>query len=150
MSLQSGLPERVRPWYLLDAAAFLVGAGASVRHTAHGFDGVADLSLIVISSLSLLATVTAVVSGLFAVFVLRVTVGNLWGYAVEYANAGGQWSDPPFLVPVGGGLVAVAATYVVTGSPATAAWAGFWAFVVVAGVVAAVVSFAAGYQDSLS
>ena len=147
MSLQSALADRLRPWYLLDAAAFLVGVVGSIQRASPGVDGLTDLSLIAITGISLLAAVTAVVSGLFAVIIFRVTVGNLWGYAVEYANAGGQWSDLPFLAPVGGGLVAVTATYAVTGRLGAAAWAGFWAFVVVAGVVAAV-SFAAGYRDS--
>ena len=96
----------------------------------------------------LLATVTTVVSGLLTVVVVRFTVGNLWGYAVEYANAGGRWSDLPFLASVGGGVAAVTATYAVTRSLGAAAWAGFWMLVILAGVVAA--SFAAGYQESSS
>lgn len=140
MSLQSALSDRFRPWYLVDTAAFLFGAGESIRRASPAVDGLTDLSLI--------ASVAGVVSGLLAVFVVRFTLGNLWGYAVEYANAGGQWSDLPFLVPVGGGFVAVAATYAVTESLAAAAWAGFWMFVIVAGAVAVAVSFAAGYQKS--
>lgn len=148
MSLQSALSDRFRPWYLVDTTAFLFGAGGSIRRASPGVDGLTGLSVIAITGLSLLTIVTAVVSGLLAVVVARFTLGNLWGYAVEYTNAGGQWSDLPFLVPVGGGFAAVAATYAVTERLATAAWAGFWMFVIVAGVAAVVVSFAAGYQES--
>ena len=148
MSLQSALSDRVRPWHLLDVAAFLFGAGSSIRRTSPGVGELTDLSLVAITGISLLTTVTAVASGLLAVVVLRFTVGTLWGYAVEYANAGGQWSDTPFLVPVGGGLVAVVAAYAATESLGTAAWAGFWTFVAAAGVVAVAVSFAAGYRET--
>ncbi|WP_049987215.1 hypothetical protein [Halobellus rufus] len=142
MSLHSALPDRFRPWYLLDVAAFLLGAVGSIQRSVSGFG---DLP-----SLTPVASVGAVVSGLFAVVVLRFTVGNLWAYAVEYANAGGQWSDLPFLAPIGGGLAGVAVTYAVTTSLGAAAWAGFWTFAVVAGVVAVAVSFAAGYEESTS
>jgi hypothetical protein len=140
MSLQSAIRDRFRPWHLLDVGAFLLGAGGSIRRTVSGFDEFA--------SLTAFAAVTAVVSGLFAVVVLRFTLGNLWGYAVEYVNAGGQWTDLPFLVPVGGGLAAVAVTYAATTSLGAAAWAGFWTFAVAAGVVAVAVSLAAGYSEA--
>lgn len=148
MSLQSTLSERIRPWHLLDAAAFLFGAVGSIQRASPAVDELADISLTAITGISLFTAVTAVASGLFAVVVLRVTVGALWGYTVEYANAGGEWSDPLFLVPVGGGLVAVVATYAVTGSLGAAAWAGFWTFALAAGAVAVAVSFAAGYRES--
>ncbi|WP_336025021.1 hypothetical protein [Halobellus salinisoli] len=140
MSLQSALRDRFRPWYLLDIAAFLFGAVGSIQRSVSGFG---DLP-----SLTPFAAVSAIIAGLLAVVVLRFTVGNLWGYAVEYANAGGQWSDLPFLVPVGGGVAAVVLTYAVTTSLGAAAWAGFWTFAVVAGAVAIAVSFAAGYRES--
>ena len=148
MSLQSALSDRLRPWYLLDIAAFLFGAVGSIQRANPGVDRFTDLSLIAVTGISLLAAVTAVASGLFAVVVLRVTVGALWGYAIEYAKAGGQWSDLPILVPAGGGLVAAAATYAVTARLGAAAWAGFWMFTLAAGVVAVAVSFAAGYRES--
>ncbi|WP_144903557.1 hypothetical protein [Halobellus captivus] len=140
MSLQSALRDRFRPWYLLDVAAFLFGAGGSIWRTVSGFDE--------LDALTTFTAVTAVVYGLLAVVVLRFTVGNLWSYAVEYANAGGRWSDLPFLVPVGGGLAVVAVTYAVTESLGAAAWAGFWSFAVIAGVVAVAVSLAAGYREA--
>jgi len=139
VSLQSTLRDRFRPWYILDVAAFLIGATGSVWRARSGFGELAPLTPF--------SSVTAVVSGLFAVVVLRFTVGNLWGYAVEYANAGGQWSDLPFLVPVVSLLASVGVTYAITNSLGAAAWAGFWTFVVVAGAVAVAVSFAAGYSD---
>lgn len=140
MSLQSTLRERFRPWYLLDIAAFLLGALGTLWRTVSGFGGSEPLNPFL--------GVIAVVSGLFAVVVLRFTLGNLWGYAVEYANAGGQWTDTPFLVTLGGGLGAVVLTYAFTSSLGAAAWAGFWSFAVVAGVVSVAVSFAAGYEES--
>ena len=148
MSLQSALSDRRRPWYLLDAAAFLFGAVGSIQRASPSVNELADLSLVAITGVSLFAAVTAVVSGLLAVVVFRFTAGTLWGYAVEYANAGGQWSDLPVLAPIGGGLIATAATYAVTERLAAAAWAGFWTFALAAGVVAVAVSFAAGYRDS--
>ena len=148
VSLQSALSDRVRPWHLLDVAAFLFGAVGSIQRATPGVDGLTGLPVVAITGISLLAAVTAVVSGLFAVVVLRVTVGSLWGYAVEYTNAGGQWSDRPLLVPVGSGLVAVVATYAVTERLGAAAWAGVAAFALAAGVVAVAASFAAGYRDS--
>ena len=72
----------------------------------------------------------AILTGLFAVVLLQFTVGNVWGYAVEYANAGGSWTDLPFLVPFGAGL-----------------WVGFWAFVVVAAVTAVGVWFRTGLAE---
>jgi len=138
MSLHQRFRDRLRPWYLLDLAAFLVGAGSSLWRNSSGFEIVPPL----------FALVTAAVSGLLAVVVLRFTLGNLWGYAVEYANAGGQWSDLAFLVPVGSGLAGVVVTYAVTTDLGAAAWAGFWTFAVVAGVVAVAVSFAAGYRGT--
>ncbi|RLM57207.1 hypothetical protein DVK02_05335 [Halobellus sp. Atlit-31R] len=138
MSLHRRFRDHLRPWYLLDAAAFLFGTGSSLWRDTAGFE----------TALTPFALVTAVVAGLFAVLVLRVTVGNLRGYAVEYANAGGRWSDLAFLVPVGGGLAGVVVTYAVTTDLGAAAWAGFWLFVAVAGVVAVAASFLAGYRGS--
>jgi hypothetical protein len=143
MSLQSAVRDRLRPWYVLDVAAFLLGGVGGLRRGTSGTT--ADLPSAVFDPYT---AVMAVVYGLLAVLVLRFTVGNLWAYAVEYANAGGQWSDLPFLVPVGGGLAAVAITYAATTDLGAAAWAGFWTFAAVAGIVAVAVSFAAGYRDS--
>ncbi|ESP88206.1 hypothetical protein K933_10360 [Candidatus Halobonum tyrrellensis G22] len=90
------------------------------------------------------------INGLFAVVLFQFTVGNVWGYAVEYRNAGGRWSDLPFLAP----FVAAAAwglfAFVVTESPGAAAWSAFWGFVVVAAVTALVVQLLLGYRESES
>ncbi|MGQ4557074.1 hypothetical protein [Halobellus sp. GM3] len=139
MPLHQRVRDRFRPWYLLDVAAFLVGAVGSLRRAASGLEEQAATTTH--------TSVVAVAAGLLAVVVLRFTVGNLWGYAVEYVNAGGQWSDLPFLLPVGSGLAAAALAYAVTSNFGAAAWGGFWAFVVAAGVVAIAVSFAAGYRE---
>ena len=140
MPLHRRVSDRLRPWYLLDVLAFLFGASSTLWRAADGFGELAVLTP--------LAAVTAGASGLFAVVVLRFTVGNLWAYAVEYANAGGQWTDLPFLVPVGSGLAGLLLTYATTSNLGAAAWAGFWAFVVAAGVVAAAVSLAVGYSEA--
>ena len=145
MSLQSAARDRLRPWYALDVAAFALGSVGGLRRGGSGTT--VDLTSAVLDPYSV---VIAVVYGLLAVLVLRFTAGNLWAYAVEYVNAGGQWSDLPFLVPVGGGLGAVAITYAVTTDLGAAAWAGFWTFAAVAGIVAVAVSFAAGYRDTAS
>jgi hypothetical protein len=138
MSLQSAVRDRFRPWYVLDVAAFLFGFGGSLERSA----GAA-----VLPSLEPFDVVVATVVGLFVVVIFRLTVGNLWAYAVEYANAGGQWTDLPFLVPIGGGVTAAAVTYAATADLGAAAWAGFWTFAVVAGIVAIAISFAAGYHN---
>jgi hypothetical protein len=94
------------------------------------------------------AVLRAVLSGLLGLVLFQFTVGNVWGYAVEYHNAGGAWTDPPFLAPflaagVGGTVVAVR-----TGSAGLGAWVAFWAFVVVAAVVALGAWFVAGYRGA--
>ncbi|WP_435184470.1 hypothetical protein [Halobellus sp. EA9] len=136
MSPRSILPDEFRPWYLLDAAAFVLGVGTWLRRSTRS---TADLL-----ALDPLALAVSGVSGLFAVFVLRVTLGNVWGYAAEYANAGGQWSDLPFLATIGSGAAAAVLTYGATTSLGAAAWAAFWTFVVAA-LVGVALQFAAGY-----
>ncbi|AEN05676.1 hypothetical protein [Halolamina sp.] len=124
--------------------AFLLGAG--VQFAWRGSP----------SGLALPDLLTALLAGLFAVVLLQFLVGNVWGYAVEYTNAGGSWTDGPFLVPfVVGLLVAVAVLLVnpgMTTGPVVAAvlWSGFWAFVLAAVVVAVVVRFYVGYNDGRS
>jgi hypothetical protein len=95
-----------------------------------------------------LPVLTAVIGGLFGLVVFQFTVGNLWAYAVEYHNAGGSWTDPPFVAPFAVAVVAGAATYVFLADAAAAAWAAFWTFAVAAGVVAVVVNAAAGYREA--
>jgi hypothetical protein len=90
----------------------------------------------------------AVVSGLFALVVFQFTVGNVWGYAVEYRNAGGRWSDSVFVAPFAVATLAAVALAVSTGDVWAGVWLGFWVFVVAAGVVAAGVWFAVGYRRS--
>ncbi|MFB6252520.1 MAG: hypothetical protein ABEI27_12705 [Halobellus sp.] len=140
MALPRPLPDEFRLWYLLDVAAFVVGVWTWFRQSS---DSVADLL-----SLDPLLIALATVSGLLAVFILRVTVGNLWGYAVEYANAGGEWTDLPFLATFGIGAAGAIVAYVATSSLGTAAWAGFWTFAFGAVGVGIVVHLATGYREA--
>lgn len=122
-------------------ATFLVGATVSLSRA----DAVTPWSAFV-----------AVLAGLLAVVLLQITVGNVWGYAVEYANAGGSWTDPPFLAPFAlAGLVAVAVLLVNPGRQSwpvvgAALWSAFWGFVVAAAIVALVVRFYTGYAEGRS
>jgi hypothetical protein len=90
----------------------------------------------------------AVLSGLFGLVIFQFTVGNVWGYAVEYYNAGGSWTDLPFLTPFVAAGVTGIVTAVYTGSVGAGAWVAFWAFVVVAAVVALGAWFVAGYREA--
>lgn len=135
------LRDRLRPWYGLLALTFLVGFGFSL----------AEVEQIAVNN-----AMFAVISGLVAVVVLQFTVGNVWAYAVEYANAGGSWTDTPFVLPfVVAGLVAVT-VLLVTAGPTTAAvlwaalWSGFWGFVATAAVVALTVRVYTGYREAQS
>jgi hypothetical protein len=99
-------------------------------------------------ALTAVTAVRALVAGLFGLVLFQFTVGNVWGYAVEYHNAGGSWTDPPFLAPfvlagVGGGVAAV-----VEGSVAVGAWVAFWLFVVAAAAVTAGAWLVVGYRDA--
>ena len=96
------------------------------------------------------AAFRAVLFGLLAVVVFQFTVGNVWGYAVEYANAGGSWTDAPFLAPFAVAAGAIVTVFLAVGRPFSALWTGFWAFVLTAAVVAVVVRFYAGYRDGRS
>jgi hypothetical protein len=125
------LHERLRPWHGVLLAVFLAGTALMLWRA---------------ESLTTRTALSAVLSGLFGTVIFQFTVGNVWGYAVEYHNAGGQWSDWPFLLPfvaAGGSGVAIA---VVTDSVAAGAWAAFWAFVVAAGLVAIGAWLVVGYR----
>lgn len=140
MSLHRRARDRVRPWYLLDALAFLFGAASlsDVRPAAI-LRGVLPDTLVLVE---------AVVSGLLGVIILRLTLGNAWGYAVEYVNAGGSWTDGPLWAPAAAGTVAGVASYAATTNLGAAVWTGFWTFAFAAGAAAVAVSFAAGYRDA--
>lgn len=137
VSLHHQLHDRLRPWHGLMLAAFFVGAGVSL------VESTPDLAAV-----SLDRAFLAVLSGLFAVVVFQFTVGNVWGYAVEYVNAGGSWTDPPFLAPFALAGVAGVAAGAWTGEVAVGAWAAFWAFVVGSAVVAVGAWVAVGYRES--
>jgi len=126
------LRDRLRPWHALMVAVFLIGTGVSLLRTGAVTSG---------------ALLRAVLSGLFGLVLFQFTVGNVWGYAVEYHNAGGEWTDLPFLAPFVAAATAGVAVGVGTGSAAVGAWTAFWAFVVVAAVVALGAWFVAGYRE---
>lgn len=94
-------------------------------------------------------------SGLLAVVVFQFTVGNVWGYAVEYRNAGGRWSDWAFLAPVlltalaGAAVAAVRLGDDATLSSALVAggWAAFWVFVACAAVLYVATWLRVGYRE---
>ena len=125
------LRDRLRPWHGVMLAVFAVGT---------------SISLLRAGIVTVETALRAVLSGLLGLVVFQFTVGNVWGYAVEYHNAGGAWTDPPFLAPfVAAGVAGVA---VRTGSAGLGAWVAFWAFVVVAAVVALGAWFVAGYRGA--
>ncbi|ADQ66536.1 hypothetical protein C499_02227 [Halogeometricum borinquense DSM 11551] len=114
-------------------AVFLAGFALSLQDTPLGRD----------------SAFVAVISGLAAVVAFQFTVGNIWGYAVEYYNAGGSWTDLPFLTPFVAAIAVGAVTYFrIDPVLGAAAWAAFWTFIVVAGIVAVVTQFSAGYRES--
>jgi hypothetical protein len=124
------LRDRLRPWHGVMLVVFVVGTSVALLRTG---------------------TVTgdtafrAVLSGLFGLVVFQFTVGNVWGYAVEYHNTGGSWTDVPFLTPF---VAAGVATGVTTGSVGVGLWVAFWAFVIVAALVAVGAWFVTGYRET--
>ncbi|ELZ78438.1 hypothetical protein C455_12163 [Haloferax larsenii JCM 13917] len=132
MSLQHRLREWFRPWYALVFAVFVAGTAWSLRGQPLG------LSSILI----------AVTGGLLGAVVFQFTVGSVWAYIVEYANAGGRWTDGPFLAPFTIGIATGAVTYVYDASVGAAAWAAFWSFAVSAAALAVIAQFYAGYRES--
>jgi len=127
------LRDRLRPWHALMVVVLLAGIGVSLSRA----DAVTGAT-----------AVRALVSGLFGLVIFQFTVGNVWGYAVEYRNAGGSWTDRPFLAPfVTAGLAGVAAG-VWTGSPGAGAWVAFWVFVLVAAAVAVGTWMLVGYRGT--
>jgi len=128
------LRDRLRPWHGVMLVVFLVGSSVSLTRA----DAVTTATVM-----------RAVLSGLLGLLVFQFTVGNIWGYAVEYHNAGGEWSDLPFLVPFVAAGVAGVGVVVRTGSAGLGAWVAFWAFVIVAAVVALGAWFLAGYRGAV-
>jgi len=127
------LRHRLRPWHALMLAVFLVGTAVSLLRADAPTGG---------------AVLRAVLAGLLGLVLFQFTVGNVWGYAVEYRNAGGSWTDLPFLTPfvaAGAAGVGVALRF---DSAGVGAWAAFWVFVIVAAVVALGAWFVAGYREA--
>ncbi|MXR39878.1 hypothetical protein GRX01_00685 [Halobaculum sp. WSA2] len=128
MALHDRVRDRLRPWHALMLVVFLAGTALQLAGGAEPF--------------------VAVLSGLFGLVVFQFTVGNVWASAVEYRNAGGAWSDAPFLAPFALAGIAAAAAYVLTRSLAGAASAAFWVFVLALAATAVVVNLAVGYRES--
>jgi hypothetical protein len=127
------LRNRLRPWHGVMLVVFLAGLSVSLTR---------------VDTVTTATAMRAVLSGLLGLVVFQFTVGNVWGYAVEYHNAGGEWTDPPFLAPfVAAGVTGVGVA-VRTGSAGVGAWVAFWAFVVVAAVVALGAWVVAGYREA--
>lgn len=129
------LRDRLRPWYGVLLAVFLAGTALSLWRAG---------------TLTTTTAFSAVLSGLFGTVIFQFTVGNVWGYAVEYHNTGGQWTDWPFLCPFVAAAGSGVAITVVTDSVAAGAWGAFWAFVVVAGLVAIGTWLVVGYRNGAS
>jgi len=127
------LRDRLRPWHGVMAAVFAVGTSISLLRAGTVTGG---------------AAMRAVLVGLFGLVLFQFTVGNVWGYAVEYVNAGGSWTDLPFLAPFVAAAVAGVAVGVRFDSVGVGAWAAFWVFVVVAALVAVGAWFVAGYREA--
>jgi len=127
------LRDRLRPWHGVMLAVFVVGTSVSLLRAGTATGG---------------TVMRAVIAGLFGLLVFQFTVGNVWGYAVEYHNAGGSWTDLPFLTPFVTAGVAGVATAVYTGNVGAGAGVAFWVFVAVAAVVALAASFAVGYRET--
>ena len=128
------LRDRLRPWHGVMLAVFAVGT---------------SISLLRAGTVTVETGLRAVLSGLLGLVVFQFTVGNVWGYAVEYHNAGGEWTDLPFLAPFVTAGVAGVGVAVRTGSAGLGAWVAFWAFVVVAAVVALGAWIVAGYRGAV-
>lgn len=127
------LRDRLRPWHALMLVVFLVGSAGSLHRA---------------DTITAGTTLRAVLSGLFGLVLFQFTVGNGWGYAVEYHDTGGEWTDLPFLIPLVVAAVAGVAVTTQIESVGLGAWGAFWAFVVVAAVVALGVRIAAGYRGA--
>jgi len=131
MALQ--LRDRLRPWHAVMLVVLLAGIAVSLSQSNELTGG---------------AVLQAVLSGLLGLVLFQFTVGNVWGYAVEYHNTGGSWTDWPFLFPFVSAAVGGAAVGVWFGSAALGAWVAFWVFVVVAGVVAVGSWLVVGYRET--
>jgi hypothetical protein len=127
------LRDRLRPWHALMIVVLLAGAGVYLMR---------------VDTITRRTALRALVSGLLGVVLFQFTVGNVWGYAVEYRNVGGSWTDLPFLAPfVVAGITGVASG-VWTGSPGAGAWVAFGVFVVCAAVTALGTWVLVGYRET--
>jgi|GEM_PF-732517 len=132
MALRNRLRDGLRPWHGVMLAVFVAGTGITLLRAG------------IVTGETVLR---AVLSGLFGLLIFQFTLGNVWGYAVEYYNAGGSWTDLPFLTPfVAAGVAGVALGFYFE-SVAVAAWVAFWVFVAVAALVALGAWFVTGYRE---
>lgn len=146
------IDDHIRPWHGLMFAAFCLGAGLAAR----------DLDTT--AGLGPEAVFLPAMQGLLAVVVFQFTVGNVWSYAVEYRNQGGDWTDhtllAPFVLAGFGGLAAVAAALTGPGFLATGfrdtvvavlgtfLTGAFWTFVLAVVVVNLAAQVLAGYTNA--
>ena len=145
--------DRLRPWHGLLLLVFVCGVGVSLNRSG-AIDSLDSLGSL--GSLGAPELVTALASGLLGVLVFQFTVGIVWGYVVEYLDAGGSWTDAPFLVPFAVGLLATIAVLLFAPRSSSSSLlvsalsTGFWGFVAAAVVVAVVVWFLSGYREGHS
>jgi hypothetical protein len=121
------LPDRPRPRHAAHLLAFVAGVAAALWRSD--------------AALGPLVAASAVVQGLFAVVLVRVTAEGAWDYVAEYRRAGGRVTDAPVAGPVAVGLgagVGVGAAGVGVGAAAWAAVLAFGVAVVVTALVAQV------------
>jgi len=127
------LRDRLRPWHGVMLIVLLAGIAVSLSRA---------------ETLTRDALFRAVLSGLFGLVIFQFTVGNVWGYAVEYYNTGGEWTDWPFLLPFVSAAVGGVAAGFYVGDPVAGAFTAFWVFVFVAAVVAVGSWLLVGYREA--
>jgi hypothetical protein len=126
------LRSRLRPFHALLVAVVVCGTAASLWRVRPAFGPVVVL--------------VAVAEGLLGAVVVQFTVGAVWDYLRAYREAGGSLVDAPVAAPAAAGAGTAVGVYATTGRPGSAAWTAFWAFVVVAAVLALAVQVRVGYE----
>ncbi|MFB6120254.1 MAG: hypothetical protein ABEJ68_03965 [Halobacteriaceae archaeon] len=114
---------------LVLAAAFATGAG---------------LSAVEADAVTVATVLSALLSGLGAVFVIWAPLI----YVTEHRPEGGPLATAVFLAPLVAAVVAAGAVWYTGGRVEGTIWAGFWAFVAVVFVIAVSVQFVAGYREA--
>ncbi|ADQ66535.1 hypothetical protein C499_02222 [Halogeometricum borinquense DSM 11551] len=131
MSLHNRLRNGLHSWNTVVFAVFLAGTAISL----HG------------RPLELLPVLKSIASGVLGAILFQFTVGNVWGYAVEYRNTGGSVTDRRFLAPFVVAIAAGAVTYAYNATLDAAVWTAFWAFTIMMVLLALGIRFADGYRE---